>query len=356
MLLKVADALGELGDPTLAPALVQMFLDPDNSPIYYRLAITLGKLGNSAIIPELFDLLLRKDSYLDEYAQGGIIIALRMMVNQEVIKFFMRLLQRNDISIYVRCQIARAFTDIKRTDVPVKDLLNLLNNPTIDLEVRGELAAACCKLRAYSDSVIPILLKHLSCKVPDRNVHIVDALSSFKYLPNVSILNSLYEQLKEPELAPDQRGNILAILAMIGVGDRAHETIEFARDQFFLQICPKVQVNVIRALGDLGKHNRLRRREIIELLLKLVRQKDLKPSVGRSITEALNMLKPQNYISDLLDLLEDRSAIDAYVRQGIAQIISQCELNDTEQQKLLQLLESTDIPDDVFNALMNCFY
>jgi len=113
---------------------------------------------------------------------------------------------------------------------------------------------------------------------------------------------------------------------------------------------------VIRALGDLRKHNWLRSREIIELLLKLVRQKDLKPSVGRSITEALNMLKPQNYISDLLDLLEDRSAIDAYVRQGIAQIISQCELNDTEQQKLLQLLESTDIPDDVLNALMNCFY
>lgn len=372
--LRVADALGELGDPTIAPALAQMFLQPDdNYSIYYHLAITLGKLGNSAIIPALFDLLQQKDSHLNDYVQGGIVVALRMMANQQVINLFVRLLHKRELGISVRCQIAQAFRDIERTDMPIKDLLNILNDSSIDLEVREEIAATCCKLRAYSDRVIPTLLTYLSCKGPDRNthsvgalrslktlevpnsnIHIIDALNSWKYLQNATLLNPLYEQLKEPALEPDQRGNILVILA--SVDDRAHGIVQFVKDPSFLHICSKVQVNVIRALGYLGQRNSLRQKEIIEILLKLIGQKDLNPYVGRNIAEALNMLKMQNYVSSLLDLLCNHDAIDAYVRQGIAKIISRCELNDTEWQRLLQILEVTDIRDDVFEALMSCFH
>jgi hypothetical protein len=177
------------------------------------------------------------------------------------------------------------------------------------------------------------------------------------YLPDTAILNPLYEQLKDPALAPDQRGNILSILGMVSVDDRAHEIMRFVKDPSFARVCSKVQINVMRTLGYLGKRNNLREQEIIELLLKLVRQKDLNLYVGRSITEALNMLKLQKYasekyLSDLLDLLDERSAIDAYIRQGVAQIISHCQLNEAQQQRLFQLLPVTDIPNDVFEALM----
>src|SRR5262249_12654084 len=113
---------------------------------------------------------------------------------------------------------------------------------------------------------------------------------------------------------------------------------------------------VIRALGYVGQRNSLREQEIIELLLCLVRQKDLNLYVGRTITEALNMLKMQKYVPALLELLSDYNTIDAYIRQGIAQIISHCELHDTERQTLLELLPVTDLPNDVFEVLMSCFY
>ncbi|HEY7418473.1 MAG TPA: HEAT repeat domain-containing protein, partial [Ktedonobacteraceae bacterium] len=340
-------ALGELGDPTIAPELLQLLKQHGKTDLTcYRIAVVLGKLGNRDVIPDLQYLL--QDNQFHDYVRSGIVTALRIMADQHIVAYFMQVLKDEHIKEYVRCQVARAFNEISREYIPVTDLFHILECANINSAVRAELAATICTLG--EQEAIPGLLQLLIDPQTDTPLR-VSIVSILGCLTNPSVLSPLHELLKQPGLPIDLQGNILASLSMTGEDGILPDVLAFLEGQEFPLVCPRAQINLFTALGHVGRRNPLYEQDIIQQLLKRLRDKQVNVYVGRSITEALAMLNLQAYVPELLDLLVDHANINSYIRQGIAITLSQCRQDSSIQQRLLMLLQDSDIPDDIFEAL-----
>lgn len=345
--LRVADALGELRDHTLAPQLMrQLKLRGRSDSMYYRLAITLGKLGNPAIIPDLLELL--EDDNFDNYVRGGIVIALRMMANQEIATRFIRLLRNEQIEVYVREQIVMALGEMERQLIPTSELVAILDDPGIAAEVRGKVAILLCS--SASPGVLNVLLGILADINTDRKLQtsVAEALACLADPEARTFLESL---LKQPQLEVNLRGNVLVALAAIGENGVLSEMLDLLADSS--TICTDVQINIIKALGQLGQRHLFLEQNIIKHLLEVLKEQHLDVYVGRVITETLSMLNISYVIPDLLDLLDQK--LNSHIRQGIAKTLALWGQGKQTQERLLAILKNMEPPDslidDVYETL-----
>jgi HEAT repeat protein len=342
----IALALGTLNDLGIAPILVRLLENEnENTLVLQSLVLALGRLGDHSVVPLLLRYLV--NTQLDWHVRGSTAKALGMLGKPDVIPTMLTLLTDNTENIYVRRRVAMALGEIKRDSIPVNHLLKLLANKNLNTKVRCSIAnvIAASGNRLAISPLLQILTD--PCTPPDVNISIVTALGQLGHEEESKVTQVLRALSMRPQLDKNLYGSTLAALGMLGTRKVVKDLLTLMADPALSQ---DVLLNVVQALGNLGDHSSIDKREIAYKLVDLLSRKDVDRYKGQNIVRILCALGEHRIVPNLLTLLE-QGVIERDTRQSIADAIAQLAREDDDLRRLRALLNTTDIVDDVYRAL-----
>jgi HEAT repeat protein/GTPase SAR1 family protein len=205
----IAQALGTLGERTVAPDLVRLLSDERGrlySLVGQNIAQALGTLGDRTVAPDLVRLL--SDEQLHFRVRWSIAQALGTLGERTVAPDLVRLLSDEQLESDIRWSIADALGTLGERTV-ASDLVRLLSDQKLDREVRGRIADA---LGTLGDrTVAPDLVRLLSDQKLDSEVcvRIADALGT---LGERTVTPDLVRLFRDQKLDREVRGSIAVTL------------------------------------------------------------------------------------------------------------------------------------------------
>jgi HEAT repeat protein len=278
----IADALGTLGERSVAGDLVQLLAD-DQQDVDLRRSIAgaLGRLGERSVAGDLVQLLA--DERLDVDLRRSIADALGELGEQSVAEDLVQLLADDQQDVDLRRSIADALGELGEWSVVASAMVQLLADDQQDVFVRRRITGALGTLAEGSGRLAEGLER--------------------------SVAGDLVQLLTNEWLDADLRMSIADALGMLGERSVAGELVQLLADE---QLDVNVRRAIAIALGKLGERS-VAARALVQLLSD--QQQDT--FVRRSITGALGTLGERSVARDLMQLLSDER-LDVDLRWSIA--------------------------------------
>ncbi|HJT55547.1 MAG TPA: HEAT repeat domain-containing protein [Ktedonobacteraceae bacterium] len=401
----IAHALGTLGEKSVARDLLGLLTNPKlEQSVCQSIIRALGMLKEQSIARDLLTA-LSKDR-VDKVTALFLADALGRLGDRSVAPDLLRMLSNERMNWQVRSSIAKALSSMNASDV-VPDLITLLTQEQIDRRVRSSIAQALGTLGVGRQTVAPALLKML----PNQKIQLevrASIANALGMLGDRSVAPGLQSLLTNTDIAERVRLSIVEALGKLGERSVARDLLGLLQDQ---QADEFMRQRVAQAiLGTLGEWSvspallqhlfeeqilQQEPQKIADVLSKsddqsvvpdlmhllseeqvntLMRQLTVSSLVGESsslpvselagpdaiekinkvahqiIAQALGTLGEPSIVPDLLNLLSSKE-VDRDVRKSIAEALGQLANDETTVQSLAQLLQTSDIADEIYRVL-----
>lgn len=341
---RIALALAEFREDHIVEAFFHLLALPEVNPMVQRsMVVALGVLGGPLVGTRLLEIL--RDEIRDSLVRAAAAKALGKLGQAAFVPEMGQVLENHQDTIFVRQQVAAALGMLRPAVRAVSYLLPLLEKTNLNVEVKCSVAEALgmAGTRKVAHHLLRILL-HKSLNSAVRT----SLLLALGYLGNDSppILEALQKLLHARPSEPELRPAILAALGMLGMCQVKEELLLALKAANVEQ---DMLLHMLHALGCLGHHSLLERRDIAHRLAPLLLEEHVERYIKENIAVLLKNLGESTVLSALFDLLENQS-IDRSVRQHIAEFVGQTVESDSDVTRLNALLQRTDIADDIFRA------
>jgi HEAT repeat protein len=340
----IALTLGNLDDPGFADALAQQLDSVENPLVQQSMTVALGMLDNPSVVPKLQKALANEN--LDWHVRGSCAKALGMLEITDSIPQMLELLTNNDDNSYVRKRVATVLGTFGADAIPVDRLLALLSDSGINASVRSSIAEALGT--TGQNTIVSSLLTFLTDEQCDSSVRISITIALGKLGERdqqvIDALNSLHTA---GQVDINLLGSITAASGMLGERSTVQELLQLIERP---EVSQDILLHIIHALGSLGEHDNVDKQEIACKLVDILRSERIDRYRGQQIVRLLSALEEPAIVPDLITLLA-QSAIDRDIRQSIADALAQLAYDKQSLTELTVLLQTTDLPDDVFRAI-----
>ncbi|MCI5130126.1 MAG: HEAT repeat domain-containing protein, partial [Candidatus Electrothrix sp. EH2] len=312
-----AGALGELGDSSVAPELVKRLKDKDAS-VRSSAVYNLGELGDSSVVSDLVPLLADEDADVRWFAAYALAILGDSSVAPELVK------RLKDKDASVRSSAADNLGELGDRSV-VRDLVPLLADE--DAYVRSSAARALGMLgdSSVARDLVPLLADE------DAGVR-SSAANNLGELGDRSVVRDLVPLLADED--ESVRSFAARALGMLGDNSVVRVLVPLLTDEEV-----GVRLFAVKALGMLGDRSVVR--DLVPLLA------DEYASVRNFAVEALGMLGDSSVAPELVKLIADAyssGVMEALVRLKakvdasiIRRYLENTELRDVEAKALLRM-------------------
>src|SRR6266571_8483306 len=320
----IADALGTLGEKSVAADLMRLLSDERlNAFVRWNIAGALGTLGEQSVAGDLVQLLA--DDQQDVDLRRSIADALGRLGERSVAGDLVQLLFDEQLNVDLRRDIADALGTLREQSVVANAMVQLLSDDQQDVYVRRRITGALGTMAEVSGrlsegldrSVAEDLVQLLTDEWLDADMRmsIADTLGMLAEGPGGlgglerSIAGELVQLLADDQLDLNVRRAIAIALGRLG------ERLVAARAMVQLLADDQQDVFVRRriadALGTLGERSVAR--DLVQLLSDDQQDADLR----WSIASALGTLGERSAAGDMVRLLAD-DRLDVNVRKAIA--------------------------------------
>ncbi len=341
---RIALTLAGFSEYNIVDALLHLLETPETDPMVQRgIIIALGILGDRPVAHKLLAIL--RDDTRDSLIRAAAAKALGKLGMAEFMPEMGLVLENQQDTIYVRQHIATAIGVLCPTERVVPYLLHTLERSTLNIEVKCSIAEALALtgVRQIAPDLLRVLhQKHLSLVVRARIVLALGYLANDS-MPVLDVLQKLL-QIRQPE--PIMRPAVLAALGMLGTRTVKAELLQVLRKAELEQ---DMLLHILHALSCLSYHHAIDKQDIARQLVLLLPVEQIDRYIKENIASLLKSLSEPTELSFLFDILEDRR-IDRAIRQHIAEFAGQIVDDNASVTRLRELLESTDITEDVFRA------
>ncbi len=362
----VAVALGELGDNSLIPDLLRMIsnsqidwkvrrrivwaLDDDSVisdllallynididlPIRWSIAQAIGELGERSLARDLVPLL--SNPQIDSFVRAGIANALSYLSNRSIVPNLLQLLSRPQLDSFVRGHIAQTLGRLDEHSV-VPELLKLLLNKQEDFILQRFITIALSTLD--DRSIIPELLSLLSNPQLDHLLHVHIAITLCS-LGERSAAHDLILSLSDTQYDHLVNRNFVEVLGDLDKRPGSSEVLQEFSD--YETKCA-FRVEIAGILGDLGDNS------IVPDLLQLLSDAQIETPIVQRITKVLGNLGDNSIVPDLLQLLSN-SQLEIDLRRDITNTIGKLADDESTTRTLAELIKTSDVADDIHQAL-----
>src|SRR6266704_5452552 len=376
----IADALGTLGERSVAADLIRLLSDERlNAFVRWNIADALGRLGERSVADDLVQLLF--DERLNVDLRRGIADALGTLREQSVAGDLVQLLTDEWQDVDMRMSIADTLGMLAEVSGGLGglersiagELVQLLADDQLDMNVRRAIAIALGRLgeRLVAASAMVKLLSDDQQDVYVRR-RISDALGT---LGERSVARDLVQLLSDDQQDADLRWSIASALGTLGERSAAGDLVQLLADD-------QQDVNVRRAiaiaLGALGERQvaakaivqlltddrfgvfakrniasmlgALGERSVAGDLVQLLADERLHVFVRMSIADALGRLAEASVAGDLAQLLSDER-LDVVLRKSIAGALAAYANDIPIVEGLIKPLQDREISDSGYSAL-----
>src|SRR6266568_567818 len=353
----IADALGTLGEKSVAADLMRLLSDERlNAFVRWNIAGALGTLGERSVAGDLVQLL--SDERLNVELRRSIADALGRLGEWSVVANAMvQLLSDDQQDVYVRRRITGALGAMAEVSGRLsegldrsvaEDLVQLLTDEWLDADMRmsiadtlGMLAEVSGGLGGLERSIAGELVQLLADDQLDLNVRraIAGALGT---LGERSVVGDLVQLLADERQDVNVRKAIAIALGALGERQVAAKAIvQLLTDDRFGVFA---QRNIASMLGALGE------RSVAGDLVQLLADERLHVFVRMSIADALGRLAEASVAGDLAQLLSDER-LDVVLRKSIAGALAAYANDIPIVEGLIKPLQDREISDSVYSAL-----
>ena len=340
----IADALGTLGERSIAADLMRLLSDERlNAFVRWNIADALGTLGERSVAADLVQLL--SDERLNAELRRGIADALGTLGERSIAADLVQLLADDQQEVDLRRSIADALGTLGEWSVVASAMVQLLSDDQQDVFVRrritgalGTLAEVSGRLSEGLERSVAEDLVHLLTDEwldADMRMSIADALGMLAEgsggLGGLerSIAGELAQLLSDDQLDVNVRRSIAIALGRLGERSvAARALVKLLSDD---QQDVFVRGRIADALGRLGE------RSVARDLVQLLSDDQLDADLRWSIAAALGTLGERSVARDLVQLLADERQ-DVNVRKAIAIALGALGERPVAAKAMLQLL------------------
>jgi HEAT repeat protein len=333
----IAEALGLLGGKQVIDKLLNVLIKPNDWEVHTHIVDVLSKLGEATLAPTLRSLLANQE--IDQQVRVPIIDALGNLNDLSGVPELLRLLVDPDTDKNERICIVNNLGKLGDDSI-VPQLRQFQSEPEIDMEIRQCIAIVLVKLN--DSSQVNDLLQLLCDSTISFGMRESAAIALAK-LSDKSVIDRLLQLLPSSQVDINVKRCIVDTLG--ASGDQA---LRPALMRLFsnLSIDPDIRGHIAITLGILGE------RSIVPELLPLLSNRKVEVPVCQLIADNLGVFGERSQIPDMLQLVSDQN-VDMNVRKHVADALSQIANDESTVRTLIELLQTSDIQDDIHRALWN---